>query len=190
MTTTKTTKVGIASNIEENGEFFIVPNSASVINENSYAFVSSIIWYESIMKANGHGVETSKFSHYETYKEMSKTDPLVQVWVTTDRCKDFTSDLPAIKDEFGIYHFVRLTPYIPYSLIKGVKEGDTLTLNLPADVFVGDIPAGDYIAEYKTMIRFTLTAAQDKYRYRGFGPFERALDIVTRKYKEDSQYDK
>ena len=187
MTTNNSINIGIMKNIEETGEFFIVPNTASVINENSYAFVSSIIWYESIMKANGHGVETSKFQHYETYKEMSKSDPLVQVWIATDRCKDFTSDLPAIKDEFGIYHFVRLSPYIPLSLIKDVKEGDTITLNLPVDVFVDDIPAGDYIGEYKSTIRFTLTAAQDKYRYRGFGPFEKALDIVARKYKEENE---
>lgn len=182
MTTTKTTNISVINNIEETGEFFIVPNTASVINENSYAFVSTILWYESIMKANGHDVETGKYDTYETYKEMSKTDPLVQIWITTDKSKDFTSNLPAIKDEFGVYHFIRLSPYIPFSLIKDVKEGDTITLNLPADVFVDDIPAGDYIAEYKSMIRFTLTAVQDKYRYRGFGPFEKALDIVTRNY--------
>ncbi len=127
------------------GNLFIVPNRASSIDN----------WM-------AKSTRTSMRRSLANVGLQPSDEPLVQVWYISDDCENWGSakwdENPEFFGSWGI------PTYLPASVLKGVKEGDEITLHWTGD--------GD-----RRELR--LTAAQNDFRYKRFGSFEEVLEMVT-----------
>ena len=134
-------------------DMFIVPNSlnrASAFSCNAGRFRESA---NAVLVANGFEAES---------------DPLlVQIWVVAEESMGCDN----LNDHFGRYtdadgneaSYGQVWGYLPASLFKDKKEGDTVSIVVPAGVY-------GYSKTFSTVLCMTL--AQTEYRYRRFGSFE------------------
>ncbi len=145
-----------------NADIFVIPNSAGKI-ENFIPFEDSLNEMKQICELNGYG-------------EFDKNDPLIQVWVCDNKCENYQNHYPKFTAEGKTYRY-NLTSFIPYSILKNVKEGETIDLDLPVTGF--HINEDDTESSIDTVISFKLTAKQTSYRYRRFGNFEEVVERVV-----------
>lgn len=132
-------------------------------------------------RVSGFGIFTEKrTAEMTTMCESSgstfdpKSDKLVQVWICSDECDNYQDHYPRVIIDGKRYNY-RLPGYIPYSLLKDIKENESFKLSMPVDLISYDddntIPA---------IVDITLTAKQGEYRYRRFGNFEEVVhDVVA-----------
>lgn len=132
-----------------NGIIFIIPNSPERVNKKEDLDDFEQKWIngiENTLKAVGIN---------------SIDSPLIQVWAANDECDNF---------ECHYWDYFKMIPqekpksfprYLPYSVLKDLKEGDTLTLN------------------HESGVTIKLTASQLKARYRNFGAFETVLNKLV-----------
>ena len=99
-------------------------------------------------------------------------DMFIQTWFTTED-HDTISD-HGLPDEMiglpceeirGGFHQARWAHHVPVELVKELKEGESITLTSDKEVSI------------------KITAAQKKYRYKGFGSFEDTLKTVVARGK-------
>lgn len=142
-------------------EMFIIPNSlnrASTFLCNAGRFKESA---NVILTANG--LET-------------ESDPvLMQVWIVADsmECDNLNDHIGVFTAEDGSESFYgQVWSYLPASLFKNAKEGDTVTVHIPAGVY-------GYSREFETVLNTTLS--QKKFRYRDFGAFEAVFERLYSK---------
>ena len=123
-----------------NAEMFIIPNSIYREEGSDYNY-----WWK--------GIDTK----YENYfgKEFSEKEKgnrrLVQIWTCSEDSDNWTDHGCPIDNHV-------FPGWLPSWLIRDMKEGDTIEIDLP---------------KFNAVLR--LTAAQLKYRYRRFGTFENVL---------------
>lgn len=134
-------------------DMFIVPNSlnrASAFSLNAGRFKESA---NAVLAANGLATES---------------DPLlIQIWVVAEESMGCDN----LNDHFGLYKdadgneslYGQVWGYLPASLFKDAKEGDTVEVIIPSGVY-------GYSDDFDTVLCMTL--AQTVYRYRRFGNFE------------------
>ena len=125
-------------------EMFIIPNSIYREEGSEYDY-----WWKGI---------DAKFEKYFG-KEFAERDrgnrKLVQIWICSDDGSDNWTDhgCPIDNESFP--------GWLPSWLIRDMKEGDTIEIDLP---------------KFNAVLK--LTAAQLKYRYKGFGKFEDVLERI------------
>ena len=95
--------------------------------------------------------------------KVEDNEPMVQVWAANEECDNFSnhySHYAKMLGEEEVYN-KRFPSYLPYSIIKDLKEGETLTLRREDGLVI------------------ELVADQLNTRYRRFGKFEECLsDLV------------
>lgn len=154
-----------------NAAVFVIPNAAGYCRQ---------FWLKSV------GERVEKYSKALCSQKGIEFDPehdkLVQVWFVSkyneNLGNDYLKEDNLGSDNLGDHGF-RMDgkfygfrySHLPYSLIKGMKEGDTMDLEF--EVFTDD--EKDY-RTYDT-IKLHITFDQRSYRYRNFGKFE---DVVRK----------
>lgn len=135
-----------------NGEMFVVPNSATKFDSKYQSSITSMKEISSVYNM-----------------EVTDETLLVEIWVTDDNsenwschgvpesCQSIAEWLPGARSPLGL----QWPSYIPYDLVKDLKEGETLDVNFP----------NGYIVK--------LTANQKSYRYKRYGNFEEVVNYVT-----------
>lgn len=166
--------IQITTSAEETADVFVVPNSAGTYKDFGPFKFDFLFWAKKCLKVNG--IEKSE-------NEMEK-ELLVQIWFRTPEQQDAASSGIVLKNNDGETHLSRPKPYLPYSLIKDMKENDTKTILIPMTIYVNGYNEDNAEAQYPLNVEWTITARQNEYRYRNFGPFEKALDIVTREWRD------
>ena len=125
---------------------FIVPNRCAKI-DTSISYIASSV--------ESHNKKVKRLGLHESFK-LRDGDIPVQIWVCDNGSENWSCHgLPGYlaKSE-------NFLDFIPYRLLKGLKEGDIFTFDM----------LGKHIV---------IRASQLKYRYKGFGTFEEALFSVT-----------
>ncbi len=126
---------------------FIIPNSMT--KKSRFLLSSFVDRLEKISSLNG----------------IQDEDPeVVQTWFVGGNSDNMTDHGFKLPDGTRINNGV-LLHYIPYKLLCGHKEGDTVSYI---------VPIGDDVVE------LNCTLKQLDYRYRNFGRFEECLDYVYR----------
>ena len=128
-----------------NAEMFIIPNSLrreKIELEDSK--VASYFWDQYERKA-------ARYFGEEAARRNKSERILAQVWICSKESDNWADHGCPIDGE----HFVQ---NLPVEIIRGMKEGDTIELDLP---------------EHNAILR--LTAKQQGYRYERFGKFEDVL---------------
>ena len=124
-------------------EMFIIPNSVRVEGEKGSEFFWTCI--DRKMKIY--------FGEKAATKDLGKRR-YVQVWITSKESDNWADHTCPIDGGYFV-------PNLPVWMIGKMKEGDTITLDLP---------------NHDAVLK--LTAAQLKYRYKGFGKFEDVLKRI------------
>ena len=154
-----------------NAAVFVIPNAAGYCRQ---------FWLKSV------GERVEKYSKDLCSQKGIEFDPehdkVVQVWFTSKYNEDLKNDY--LKEDNlgsgdmsshgfrmdGKFYYFKYS-YLPYPLIKDVKEGDTMDLEFE----VSTVDEDDN-RTYET-IKLHITFDQHSYRYRNFGNFE---DVVRR----------
>lgn len=148
--------------INANAEMFIIPNSAGRVTE----FISkerAIREAQSICSSVG--------------KDFDENDPLVQVWICSDDldtenlCRHGAT--VEIEGEDYFLEYPEISEYIPLSIIKDLKEGETATFGYTN---IATINNND--KNIKVDLMLNVKANQLDYRYSRFGTFESVLSKV------------
>ena len=152
--------------IDSNFDLFIIPNNIVRLDD---------------MCLFGRSRAMNEFAKLNNIS-MSKSEPLVEVWVTgelTENLGDhgFNIRLSAIDDRpihIGGFHNYML---MPVKMFSGKKEGDSMNIILPFNIYSNnpDFSDGELHANIKL--------SQTKYRYKRFGNFEDTLDHLMCKFK-------
>ena len=90
---------------------------------------------------------------------ISVEEPMIQIWAANKACDNFAAHTENYAKLIGMDQ--RFPTHLPYSLLKGLKEGDTLTLQL------------------KNGVKFELELSQMTHRYP-FGDFEEVLENLIK----------
>jgi hypothetical protein len=155
-------------NVEATADFFIIPNSASRIQD----------YYSEDTQVRRREEATKICSDNNVDFDESK-DYMVQTWITSeDLHADNITDHGFHFEEDGERYWVHagIGRFIPSNLIN-IKEGETVTLSFnDNEVYARN----DLDEEHPVNVNVILhiTAAQTKYRYRNFGKFEDTLKYV------------
>jgi hypothetical protein len=138
--------------IHLNADMFIIPNSVSTIDD--YLLPSFQKRMVDLCKIN-ELVENPK-------------EKIVQIWLTNDNSDNINDH--GIKIDGKQYYVT--CGNIPYTLIKNVKEGETVAVKFFGYDNSEEKPA-------KVVFEIQLTAKQLDYRYRRFGSFEETLNMLV-----------
>ena len=155
-----------------NAAVFVIPNAAGYCRQ---------FWLKSV------GKRVEKYSKDLCSQKGIEFDPehdkVVQVWFVSKYNEDLGNDYLK-EDNLGSgdmsshgfrmdgKHYDFRYSYLPYPLIKDVKEGDTMDLEF--EVETRDIDDNICTSD---MIKLHITFDQHSYRYRSFGNFE---DVVRK----------
>ena len=148
----------IKVNYEANVEAFIVPNKALVVSDFLFDVDDREAAYKLLARINE--------VHYEPSE-----DKLVEFWYVS----------PELGSENLVDHGFKINGqycncdydigrYLPYSMVKDHKEGDTIDVIWPYD-------DGSDVMKF---ILMHVTFKQSSYRYARFGKFEEVLEQVTK----------
>lgn len=156
-----------------NAACFVIPNEAGYCRQ---------FWLKSV------GERVEKYSKDLCSQKGIEFDPehdkVVQVWFVSkyneDLKNDYLKEDNLESDNLGDHgfridgkHYDFRYSYLPYPLIKDMKEGDTMDLEMEV---VSKDEDKNHI--YDT-IKLHITFDQHSYRYRRFGNFENALRRVV-----------
>lgn len=167
-----------------NCDTFIIPNKAGRASSN--IFGKRLASYnEQLAKDNGFNYDKDN-------------DKLIELWTTGKESENFQAHGFKLEQEGTRYYFSgRDIEYLPEDIFKDKKEGDVVTVKArikpdwkisaegddydynypdPADDFQNYRKNREKAPEF--MITFNMKLNQNSYRYRNFGPFERALEYV------------
>lgn len=124
---------------------FIIPNHCGKID-------TSLSYIESAVKS--HNKKVDRLGLHKSFK-LRNGDIPIQIWVCNNESENWSCHgLPEYLAESENF-----LDYIPFRLLKGLKEGDVLTFDM----------LGKHIA---------IQANQLKFRYKRFGTFEKVLFSV------------
>lgn len=143
------------------GRIFIVPNVPFTKKEIGWDNTSK--WYE------WAGRTQELLNKFEG--RILVEEPMIEVWAGNELCDNFAAHMVDYAKMIGVVDLKasyldvvdqardeKFPTHLPYSLLKGLKEGDTLRL------------------ERKNGVVFELKASQSTTRYRRFGNFEEVLE--------------
>lgn len=142
-------------NIQFNGSVFIIPNHAGTVD----GFVVSKDKYRKFME---------DLCDLNSDQKFDPEDNLVQVWIHSEdlNCDNVTRHNPCVKHNDKEYWLEPMAEYIPSSLLRGHKEGDTIQFTYPLE------------DEENVTATINMKLEQLPYRYGSFGSFEEVLDKV------------
>lgn len=106
-----------------------------------------------------------------------KTDKIVQIWFTSKELK--SDNLEAHGFEYKGEYFTFRYGYLPYPVLKDLKEGDSIDLNLEATEDTWRRDDDDICVKRIIVVPMHITFKQLEYRYRNFGTFEECLERVV-----------
>lgn len=146
-----------------NGQIFIIPNS-------------SICWGDEVRSEPGmwSDLYDTYLANYDVCKEMPFKDTrFFEMWFNTKGNDDSNWVCHGIDGYDELEGFRVRSAYLPETLFKGKKEGDTITIWIVAE---------DWDRTDKSLltkrIKVSLTLKQRGYRYDRFGNFEEVLERV------------
>lgn len=152
-------------------DVFVVPNCSLIINERTFESTRSDLYR--IFSLNEDALEG---------------DFLDQVWAQVWFCTPGGQNQNSNWRDHGIDGYRELegdgrngtwrpiSMYLPKTLFKGYKEGDTVTFRMPIDRNV-EINDGNIVTEISS-IMVSLCLKQRGYRYERYGKFEEVLARV------------
>ena len=152
----------MAKSAAVSGSIFVVPNSPMPLGLKFSDRIAKSIWGS-----------TSK-----------ATEGCIEVWMTSDDSDNWSAH--GVKtDVDGTKISVNVPNHIPFSVLKDVKEGDTI--EFVSTQWVKKL--GEHVD-----VKFTLIANQKDFRYRSNGEFETTVEFCNSKYdvdwyKENSTWD-
>lgn len=157
--------IDISNGISINADLFIIPNSASKI-EDLLDFVrdENLKRMQNICELNNMSFNPEK-------------DYLIETWYCSPEleCDNIADHSIHVMTQNGEDCIIGVeSHYLPSNLFIGKKEGDVIKVKLPVWVRTGSRKnaATDMVAD------FSITLAQQKYRYRRFGAFEECFNRV------------
>ena len=128
-----------------NGKIFIIPNTA--VKESDFFEKER---YDKFLDA-----QNQVLSQFE---DLRAEQPMIQVWAFNKACDNFSCHHGTFAEMLGSEEDeYRFPTYLPFSVLKDLKEGETITLKM------------------KNGVEFRLVASQTTTRYRDFGTFEEVL---------------
>lgn len=146
-----------------NAKLFIIPNHPYTKQE--------LGWFDMKDWENWANRTQSLLDNFEG--NLTVEEPMIQVWATNNECDNFTDHMWQYAEMIGIllsqeeseedYKKIReerFPSHLPYSLLKGLKEGETLTLRR------------------KDGVEFEFELSQMTTRY-AFGNFEEVLEKLV-----------
>ena len=141
------------------GNVFIVPNAYTTLEEN--------FDQETLLKVY-------QFINYGLDKPLDRIseEKFIQVWYVTPGDSDSNWRDHGIDGYNELKGYKPISIYLPVSLFRGYKEGDTITVNLP--ITKNTRKASDIDA-----VKVSLTLKQKDYRYGNFGKFEEVLERIV-----------
>lgn len=153
--------------IKMDWDMFIVPNPAVLLRRDFYKYEANVNMFSRLCEAN-----EMKFN--------PETDKIVQVWLCNEKCQDAANyTIRAVID--GIKYLVRMPnqDYMPEQIAKLFHEGKAVTINIPVKLtkFYSDDDSED---EIDAIMVANITARQSEYRYREYGSYEQALQMVLK----------
>ena len=138
-----------------NGKIFIIPNVPYTKKELGWINIKN--WENWAEKTQ---ILLDNFEGNLTVEE-----PMIQVWATNNECDNFTDHLAGYARMIGIpledRRKNKFPTHLPYSLLKDLKEGDTLKL------------------QRKDGVKFELEISQLTTRYPYYGSFEEVLEKLV-----------
>ena len=152
-------------NLVINGDIFIIPNRAAKIQDFfDFAQEEKKEIMEKICRLNERVFDVDNEHCLETWicSEEFQCDNVADHNIHT-----LTTDGQRVT--IGIDN----GRYIPSSLFKGHKEGETIEIKIPIWISISHAET-----PINTVVTFRLTLSQTKYRYRIFGNFEEVFDRV------------
>jgi len=162
--------LNMSNGIAINADLFIIPNSAAKIED----------LFDSAKEERTN--QMNKICELNGMTFDKDHDWLIECWLCAPEldCDNIADHNIHVLNENGAHCTIGLDHWrnMPSTLLKGKKEGDTISVKIPVWVRVEgeeeQYPnARDIIAD------FNITLAQTKYRYRRFGTFEETLAKVT-----------
>ena len=153
-----------------NVDAFIIPNSAGYVND--FLLDSYKERYNRYMTdiCQQCGVD------FDT-----ENDKIVQIWFTSEELKSDNLEAHGFEYESDglVQDFTFRYGYLPYPVLKDLKEGDSIDLDLEAteDTWLKD--DSDICVKRVIIVPMHITFRQLEYRYRNFGTFEECLRRVV-----------
>ena len=152
----------------EECEVFIIPNSPNPVENmlNGRFSTSGSREYVKAMK---------ELFALNQWGEMSAEEKAMEIWWTSDNCDNLTDHHPKVMWDDGNEYYVNLdSPFLPLSIVKEWKEGETKKMYVPVTLFERE--TGNTI---KTVFEVNVTISQSKYRYRTFGTWEECISKIA-----------
>lgn len=138
------------------GKIFIIPNAPYTKKELGWMDESK--WYKWVDMAQKYML--NNFG-------LTVEEPMIQVWAGNEICDNFSDHMVKFAKMIGENEAIevarenRFPSHLPYSVVKDLKEGDTLTLR------------------HKNGVVFNLKVSQTTTRYARFGNFEDVLEKLV-----------
>ncbi len=154
-------------------EIFIIPNTPGKMDEFLFPQIGTRVcnFFQKLAELNG--------MNFDDWKN----DKLVQLWYvessdSEDRCEDMYSHTFEIVSGETTYNVKLGEEFLPETLVKELKEGDTISLEIPLTEYNSKYFKSGIKSDEELSITCEITARQLKYRYRNFGTFEETLHTL------------
>lgn len=161
---------GINNEYKLNMDLFIIPNSARRVDGFIECFQEkNKEWFDTLANLNGYEADPDDF--------------YVQIWGVESGaledeslCENLWCHFLRVDDEEGKWYCRFDKEFLPYSILKNWKEGESYEFRIPATL---DARGKENDATKEVVFDCTITPKQLEYRYCRFGTFEEVLEKVV-----------
>ena len=152
----------------EECEIFIIPNSPSKVENMINGKYST-----SMSKREARAME--ELFTLNHWGEMPDDEKATEIWWTSPNCENIVDHHPRVLWDDNNEYFMTLdSPFLPLSIVKEWKEGETKKLFMPVTLFHRETDK-----KIETVFEVNITLSQTKYRYRTFGTWEECINKIA-----------
>ena len=159
-------RCSVATATLEDMNIFIIPNSPNPIQR-----MTDSKWSTTRSKRMARSMK--EMFELNKWGEMPSDEKAVEIWWVAENCGNVYDHHPTVMYEGKKYELKLDCPFLPMSIIKDWKEGESHVINIPVSLYEWETDA-----KTETVFKATIVPSQTKYRYRRFGTFQECISVI------------